>query len=171
MSHLSLQLLESWVRQIWYDSQTSAASVWITLLLSYSFLPPPSLSTVEPEIEPVLEMYQFIAGQQEVSISFVSSDREYPPLDPSNVTMWFQRDDGNDGDNGEDEVPIVIMNTNLLQLSENGLTLTFMTVRPEHEGRYWVVATNDAGTTTSQPITVDVFSTYRIVHVHVHVCR
>ena len=142
--------------------------MWITLL-SYSFLPPPSLSTVEPEIEPVLEMYQFIAGQQEVSISFVSSDREYPHLDPSNVTIWFQRDDGNDGDNGEDEDPIVIMNSNLLQLSGNGLTLTFISVRPEHEGRYWVVATNDAGTNTSQPITVDVFSTYRIIHVHV--CR
>ena len=42
------------------------------------------------------------------------------------------------------------------QLSEDGLTL-FLTVIPEHNGTYWIVATNDAGTTISQTITVEVF--------------
>ena len=55
-----------------------------------------------------------------------------------------------------DGVVSEVQNDNGRQLSEDRLTLTFSSVMPSHSGTYWIVAVNDAGTTVSPNITVEV---------------
>ena len=43
--------------------------------------------------------------------------------------------------------------------------LTFSYVMLSHSGTYWIVAVNDAGTTVSPNITVEVFGRWSVVYV------
>ena len=122
----------------------------------------PTLPTVEPEITPEQTLYQFIVGEDGVSIRFISSNREYPPLQPSGITWRFTDMNGVVSD---------VQNDNGRQLSDDRLMLTFSPVMPSHNGTYWIVAVNDAGTTVSPSITVEVFGGYSVMYAltHIHI--
>ena len=111
----------------------------------------PFPSSVEPEISPERDLYQFVVGEENVAISFISSGREYPALNSSRVTMFFQDMTGTVSEVTSDD---------MRQLSNDNLTLTFLSINPEVNGTYWVVAENLAGSTTSPETTVEVFSEY-----------
>ena len=64
-----------------------------------------------------------------------------------------------------------VQNDNGRQLSEDRLMLTFLSVMPSHNGTYWIMAVNDAGTTVSPNITVEVFGRWSVMYAltHIHV--
>ena len=116
--------------------------------------------TVLPEVMADRDLYQYIAGQPSVSISFSTSERENPRLSGNDVTVWFRNTDGM-----VSEVVKSDYRTVTLDPPEGGvvnrITVSFTPVRIQDNGTYWVTATNEAGTTNSTPARVEVFGKER----------
>ena len=98
-------------------------------------------------------LYQFVAGQPGVSISFTTSGRENPRLTSDGVTVWFQNMEGIVSQVVDSQVMLSGPDDNVVMQ----VTVMFSEVGIQDNGTYWVTATNEAGTTNSTPATVEVF--------------